>query len=314
MFRMPEILCGVALVAVLSACGAETPESDAPAAPAEQAAATPVTGDGAPNSAEAVEPVAPDTAPAATENSEEGVEVAATGSGGFSLEIPSFPSGTTIPDDYAFCVPADSGHVKLGPNKNPHLKWSKVPEGTKSFAVVCHDSDVPSVADDVNQEGKTIAKDLERIDFYHWVMADIAPSVTELKVGMDSDGVTARGKPPGPTDYGARGVNDYTKWFAPDKDMRGEYGGYDGPCPPWNDERLHNYTFTVYALSVDSLEMGGTFDGSQLISAMQGKILDKASWVGSYSLNPKLRSAPAGSSAAAKATTPPAADAPATSP
>ena len=36
---------------------------------------------------------------------------------------------------------------------------------------------------------------------------------------------------------GARqGINDYTGWFAGDADMAGNYFGYDGPCPPWNDE------------------------------------------------------------------------------
>jgi hypothetical protein len=41
-----------------------------------------------------------------------------------------------------------------------------------------------------------------------------------------------------------QGVNDYTGWFANDPDMAGEYYGYDGPCPPWNDERVHTYVFT----------------------------------------------------------------------
>ena len=50
---------------------------------------------------------------------------------------------------------------------------------------------------------------------------------------------------------GARqGINDYTGWFAGDKDMAGNYFGYDGPCPPWNDEIPHRYVFTLYALDV----------------------------------------------------------------
>ena len=310
MSRVPEFLCSLLLLAAISACSPEPADIDAPAAAAETTEAAAPAGEDVSSA-----PVAADAAPQAAEAGDAApvlvdADAAGSASMGFSLEIPSFASGTAIPDDYAFCVPAASGHVKLGPNKNPHLKWSKVPEGTKSFAIVSYDADVPSVADDVNQEGKTVGKDLERIDFYHWVMADIAPSVTELTVGMDSDGVTARGKAPGPTDYGARGVNDYTKWFAPDKDMRGEYGGYDGPCPPWNDERLHHYTFTVYALSVDSLKMGGTFDGSELVAAMQGKILDKASWVGTYSLNPTIRKGNAPASAPVDA----GGEAPATSP
>ena len=64
-----------------------------------------------------------------------------------------------------------------------------------------------------------------------------------------------------------------------------------GPCPPWNDERMHIYHFTLYALSVDSLKMAGSFNGSQLIAAMEGKILDQATWSGTYTLNPALRPA-----------------------
>ena len=32
--------------------------------------------------------------------------------------------------------------------------------------------------------------------------------------------------------------------------MFGDYYGYDGPCPPWNDELVHRYVFTLYALDV----------------------------------------------------------------
>ena len=28
------------------------------------------------------------------------------------------------------------------------------------------------------------------------------------------------------------GISDCTAWFAGDKDMAGDYHGYDGPCPP----------------------------------------------------------------------------------
>src|SRR3546814_13406313 len=30
--------------------------------------------------------------------------------------------------------------------------------------------------------------------------------------------------------------------------MEGRYLGYDGPCPPWNDERVHRYHFEVIAM------------------------------------------------------------------
>ena len=57
---------------------------------------------------------------------------------------------------------------------------------------------------------------------------------------------------------GARqGVNSYTSWFASDHDMSGDYFGYDGPCPPWNDALVHRYVFTLYALDVATLACKG---------------------------------------------------------
>ncbi len=210
---------------------------------------------------------------------------------GLRFEVVGFENGATIPDSMAFCIPADKGHVTLGPNQSPELRWSQVPAGTKSFALVCHDSEVPTKGDDVNQEGKTLSAAMERTDFYHWVLADMRPELRSLAASLDSKEVTAGGKAPGPTDYGARGLNDYTVWFAGDEKMRGEYGGYDGPCPPWNDERMHEYHFTLYALSVESIGIDGTFNGKQLLAAMDGKILDQASWTGTYTLNKNLRGA-----------------------
>jgi Raf kinase inhibitor-like YbhB/YbcL family protein len=229
---------------------------------------------------------------------------------GLQLVVPGFDNGGTIPDSMAFCVPAAEGHVGLGPNNSPELKWSQVPEGTKSFVVICHDSEAPTVDDDVNKEGKTVSRDLERADFFHWVLADMTPGLRGLSAGQDSSQVTTGGKAPGPTDYGARGINDYTSWFAGDEKMRGEYGGYDGPCPPWNDERAHVYHFAVYALSVESLNMGGSFTGPQVLAAMEGKVLDKATWSGTYTLNKALRggASPAPAAAAPAAAPEPAAE------
>ena len=202
------------------------------------------------------------------------------------VAIDAWEYGAAMPERFAFCVPADQGHVTLGANLSPRIAWSEAPAGTASFAIVCHDPDVPSVPDDVNQEGATIPAELPRIDFYHWVLVDIPAEAVELAEGADSEGVTARGKKPGATDHGVRGVNTYTDWFATDADMQGEYGGYDGACPPWNDKRLHHYHFTVYALDVPSLGLAGIFGGADVLAAMEGHVLAKGVWVGTYSLNP----------------------------
>jgi Raf kinase inhibitor-like YbhB/YbcL family protein len=204
------------------------------------------------------------------------------------LRSDSFDHNGRIRGENAFCVPAEEGHVGLAPNRSPQLAWGEAPEGTRSFAIVCHDPDVPSVGDDVNQEGRTVPASLPRVDFYHWVLVDIPQGTTELGEGADSDGVVAGGKKAGPTSNGVRGINNYTDWFAGDESMGGDYGGFDGPCPPWNDELLHHYHFTVYALDVASLGLEGRFGGPEALAAMEGHVLDKATLVGTYTLNPTV--------------------------
>lgn len=205
------------------------------------------------------------------------------------LVISSFPDGGPIPGEFAFCVLADEGYATFGPNRSPHLQWSGVPAGAESLAVVVVDPDVPSVPDDVNQEGRTVPHDLPRVDFYHWVLVDIPAGMDGLPEGADSDGVTPGGKGTGPTGHGVRGVNNYTDWFAGDEQMAGDYAGYDGPCPPWNDELLHHYRFTLYALDVPSLGLSGSFGGPEAIAAMEGHVLAESTWTGTYTLNPSLR-------------------------
>lgn len=185
-------------------------------------------------------------------------------------------------------VPGEGGPVP-GPNKSPHLAWSGAPAGTKSFAVLCIDTEAPSSADDVNKSDRTVPYDLPRADFSHWVLVDIPPSRTELPEGIDSDGLTPKGKKPGPVEYGVRGINNYREWFGADPDMGGEYGGYDGPWPPFNDERVHRYAFTVYALDVPKLALPPKFGAPEAIAAMKGHVLAQASLVATYSLNPKAR-------------------------
>jgi len=206
----------------------------------------------------------------------------------------SFNDGAAIPGEFAFCVMDPVSHVAMSSNRNPHLAWSDVPAGTKSLASICHDYDVPSRGDDVNQEGKTVPADLPRVDFFHWTLIDLPPNMTSIAAGQYSDGVTPRGKP-GPEAGGGRlgrqGLNDYTGWFANDGSMNGDYFGYDGPCPPWNDSILHHYVFTLYALNIERVPVDGKFTGQQVRDAIRGHILDEAKIVGSYTLNPAMSQA-----------------------
>jgi Raf kinase inhibitor-like YbhB/YbcL family protein len=212
----------------------------------------------------------------------------AAGASPLSVTVEGITPGGAIPREFAFCVSAAQGHVTFGPNKSPAIMWSKGPMGTASYAIITADPDVPSSFDSANKEGQTIPATLRRIDFYHWILVDIPASMAGLPVGADSDGVSPHGKKPGPTPNGVRGVNDFGPAFSADTTMAGAYGGYDGPCPPWNDTIVHHYHFVVYALDVPHLGLSGKFTGPQALKAMQPHILAKGEVVGIYTTNPDV--------------------------
>ncbi|MBC2607604.1 YbhB/YbcL family Raf kinase inhibitor-like protein [Pelagicoccus albus] len=104
-----------------------------------------------------------------------------------------------------------------GKNVSPHLAWTNVPEGTKSFVVTCFDPDAPT------QSG-----------FWHWAVFDIPASVSELPTGAGNPGTG----------------------LLPEKAFMAEVdtgmAAYCGPCPPLGDF-THTYLFTVIALDVETL-------------------------------------------------------------
>lgn len=206
-----------------------------------------------------------------------------------NLRSNSFDDGQPMPGRCAFAVPHPDDHVRFADNRNPHLAWSDVPEGVQSFALVCIDPDAPTVPDDVNQEGRTVPADLPRGDFAHWAMIDLPAQCREIDEGACSQGVTAGGKqaPDGP-DGARQGINDYTSWFEGDADMAGTYRGYDGPCPPWNDERIHRYVFTVLALSRPTLDLPEDFGAADVMDATRDCALASARLTGTYTLNTSL--------------------------
>lgn len=201
----------------------------------------------------------------------------------------SFDDGARIPGEFAFAVIDPASRVKLSANRNPHLAWSDAPAATRSFAVICHDPDVPSKPDDVNQDGREVPPDLPRVDFHHWTLIDLAPATARIDAGSYSHQVTPRGKGGPAAAHGTRqGINDYTAWFAGDHDMEGDYYGYDGPCPPWNDSIVHRYVFTVYALDLERVPVEGRFGGADVRRAIEGHVLAEARITGTYTLNPRL--------------------------
>jgi hypothetical protein len=205
------------------------------------------------------------------------------------LTSTSFTDGGRIPGECAFAVIDRAHHVKLSSNRNPQLAWREAPANTNSYVVICHDVDVPSKPDDVNQEGREVPATLPRVDFFHWVLVDIPSTTTSIDAGAYSHAVTPRGKSGPAAHHGTRqGTNDYTRWFAGDHDMEGDYYGYDGPCPPWNDSIVHHYVFTVYALDLERAPLEGRFGGADVRRAIEGHVLASARIPGTYTLNPRL--------------------------
>ncbi len=201
----------------------------------------------------------------------------------------TFEHNTVIPERCAFGIKDPDHHMTLGKNKNPHLTWSDIPKAARSLILICIDTDVPSSLEHFNKEGVTISAALPRVEFMHWVMVDIRPIDGGVSESECSDGITPGGKqnPNGP-EGSRQGINDYTGFMAGDPEMEGNYFGYEGPCPPWNDEIAHHYRFKLFACDFNVCPVAGTFTGEDVLKAAQGHILSETELTGLYSLNPNL--------------------------
>jgi Raf kinase inhibitor-like YbhB/YbcL family protein len=139
-----------------------------------------------------------------------------TGSGTFTLTSESFEDGGTLEIKYASFSYGDSS------GRNPQMKWSNPPEGTKSYALIMDDPDAQKVV------GET---------YVHWNVFVTDASVTEIKEGVSYDGTMPE------KTYQGRTTS-----------IDGEGGAiphYEGPRPPKGE--THNYHFCVYALSSSNL-------------------------------------------------------------
>lgn len=107
------------------------------------------------------------------------------------IESPAFKYGDFIPAKYT----CDDLNI------SPPLKWSGVPDGTKSFALICDDPDAPIG------------------DWVHWVIYNIPPDTRELKENIPTEKFLKDGS--------MHGLNDWKKY------------GYGGPCPPSGVHRYY---------------------------------------------------------------------------
>jgi len=129
-----------------------------------------------------------------------------------------------------------------GKNSSVPLAWKNPPSGTKSFALSMVDP-------------HPIAQ-----NWVHWLVINIPATATSLE-----EGASGKKMPPGSTE------------------LRNSFGdvGYGGPQPP-KGTGDHPYVFTLYALSVEKLDLGASTSLGAFKKALEGRILGSASITGKY--------------------------------
>jgi Raf kinase inhibitor-like YbhB/YbcL family protein len=167
--------------------------------------------------------------------------LAASTASAFEITSPDIAPGGKISDQYVF-----SGFGCTGKNVSPALKWSGAPAGTKSFALMVYDPDAPTGS-----------------GFWHWVMFDIPPTVTELPQGA---GDLKSGKAP------AGAVQSRTDFGVP---------GYNGPCPPKGDAP-HHYHFMLFAVDTPKLDANADASAAVVGFNLHFHTLAKTEFVGLY--------------------------------
>ena len=111
-------------------------------------------------------------------------------------------------------IPAS--HTCEGEDVSPPLVWTNVPDGTKEFALICHDPDAPLI-----QPGN--------YGYVHWALYNIPGATSELAEGTGefTNGTTDFGdqKYGGPAPPPGHGTHRYFFWlFALGREMSLEPG------------------------------------------------------------------------------------------
>jgi len=189
-----------------------------------------------------------------------------------TVNVQGIGSDGAIAEHYAACKATPDGKSAPGDNARPEISWNAGPSGTKSYAVIVIDPDVPADFSEAGKEGHIVRGDAKRQPFFHWGLVDVPADVTKV-AGGDSTVAPSTGKQ---VDEDLKGYVSSTKNFG-------------GPCPPWNDERVHHYHFMVLALDVDSLKLSDTATAKEALAAAMAHAVAQGEAVGSYTLNPLLR-------------------------
>lgn len=129
---------------------------------------------------------------------------------------------------------------------SPPLRWSGLPDGTRSLALIIDDPDAPDPG-------------APRMVWDHWVLFNLPVQCDSLPEGAANTGQL----PPGAHE----GLNSWGRT------------GYGGPCPPIG---RHRYFHRLYALDTLLPEELGTPSKDDLLLAMEDHILAHAELVGTY--------------------------------
>ncbi|NED81527.1 YbhB/YbcL family Raf kinase inhibitor-like protein [Streptomyces sp. SID11233] len=148
----------------------------------------------------------------------------------------------TVTDGKPWSIEQYSGlsGVPGGKDVSPQLAWSGAPEGTRSYAVTVYDPDAPTGS-----------------GFWHWAVADIPATVTELPEGAGDD--TGSGLPEGA--------------FQLPNDARA--ARFIGAAPPAG-HGPHRYFTVVHALDVDTINVPADATPAALGFTMAAHILGRA--------------------------------------
>ena len=165
---------------------------------------------------------------------------AAAADGAFTLSSTSFKTGGKIAKEFTL-----NGYGCTGGNVSPELEWSAAPAGTKSFVITMFDPD---------EHGTPSG-------WWHWVLYNIPATATHIPqaAGVPKSTALPAGTQQGRTDFGSL--------------------SYDGPCPDVGNP-AHHYTFTIYALKVDKLDVPPDASGALVTYSAHEVALGTAKLIG----------------------------------